>query len=80
MFDGADVEAPPALSATRRVRLLFSAPGETADELIVRLVRAEPSGRPLAVVTSDKEIVSAVRREGARTVASVLLLRRLETG
>ncbi|GLU46081.1 NYN domain-containing protein [Nocardiopsis ansamitocini] len=78
VFDGAEVEAPLALSATRRVRLLFSDPGETADELIIRLVRAEPEGRPLAVVTSDKEIVSAVRREGARTVASALLLRRLD--
>ncbi|MFC4561535.1 NYN domain-containing protein [Nocardiopsis mangrovi] len=78
VFDGADVDTPPVLAATRRVRLLFSDPGETADELIVRLVRAEPQGRPLAVVTSDKEIIAAVRREGARTVASALLLRRLE--
>ncbi|MFC3998738.1 NYN domain-containing protein [Nocardiopsis sediminis] len=78
VFDGADVDTPPVLAATRRVRLLFSDPGETADELIVRLVRAEPRGRPLAVVTSDKEIIAAVRREGARTVASALLLRRLE--
>ncbi|NYI94944.1 putative RNA-binding protein with PIN domain/putative nucleic acid-binding Zn-ribbon protein [Streptomonospora nanhaiensis] len=77
VFDGADVGTPPALSATRRVRVLFSDPGETADELIVRLVRAEPHGRPLAVATSDKEIVTAVRREGARTLSSPLLLRRL---
>ncbi|MUL40934.1 RNA-binding protein [Streptomonospora sp. PA3] len=77
VFDGADVGTPPVLSATRRVRLLFSEPDETADELIVRLVRAEPRGRPLAVVTSDREIVTAVRREGARTVSSALLLRRL---
>ncbi|GAA4927510.1 NYN domain-containing protein [Streptomonospora halophila] len=77
VFDGADVSTPPVLSATRRVRLLFSEPDETADELIIRLVRAEPRGRPLAVVTSDQEIVAAVRREGARTVASSLLLRRL---
>lgn len=68
VFDGADVDTPPALSANRRVRLLFSDPGETADELIISLVRAEPPGRPLAVVTSDKEIVSAVRRAGARSV------------
>ncbi|TDQ52506.1 NYN domain-containing protein [Actinorugispora endophytica] len=78
VFDGAEVDAPLTLSAARRVRLLFSDPGETADELIIRLVRAEPEGRPLAVVTSDKEIIAAVRREGARTVASRLLLRRLD--
>ncbi|MFJ9556468.1 NYN domain-containing protein [Nocardiopsis sp. NPDC101807] len=78
VFDGADIDAPPVAAPTRRVRLLFSAPGETADELIVRLVRAEPPGRPIAVVTSDKEIVSAVRRAGARAVPSAIFLRRLE--
>lgn len=78
VFDGADVEAPPASSGARRVRLLFSAPGQTADELIVRLVDAEPSGRPIAVVTSDQEIVSAVRRAGARAVPSAIFLRRVE--
>ncbi|GAA4890275.1 NYN domain-containing protein [Streptomonospora salina] len=78
VFDGADVTVPPALSVTRRVRLLFSDPEETADELIIRMVRAEPRGRPLAVVTSDREIVDAVRREGARAVAAAVLLRRLD--
>ncbi|GAA3736346.1 NYN domain-containing protein [Salinactinospora qingdaonensis] len=78
VFDGAEVEVPPASSVKRRVRLLFSDPTESADDLIVRLVRAEPPGRPLAVVTSDQEIVRAVRREGARTLASSLLLQRLE--
>ncbi|MFE1169559.1 NYN domain-containing protein [Nocardiopsis sp. NPDC058789] len=77
VFDGADVEAPP-VTTSRRVRVLFSAPGETADALIVRLVRAEPPGRPIAVVTSDKEIVTAVRRAGARAVPSVVFLRHLE--
>ncbi|WP_028649661.1 NYN domain-containing protein [Nocardiopsis sp. CNT312] len=78
VFDGADVDTPPALAAPRRVRLLFSAPGETADALIVRLVGAEPPGRPIAVVTSDREIVTAVRRAGARAVSSSIFLRRLE--
>ncbi|NYH50899.1 putative RNA-binding protein with PIN domain/chaperonin cofactor prefoldin [Nocardiopsis arvandica] len=78
VFDGADVDTPPVVAPTRRVRLLFSAPGETADELIVRLVRAEPPGRPIAVVTSDQEIVTAVRRAGARAVPSTIFLRRLE--
>ncbi len=78
VFDGAEIDAPVAPVPSRRVRVLFSSPGETADELIIRLVRAEPEGRPLAVVTSDKEIIAAVRREKARTVASPLLLRRLD--
>lgn len=78
VFDGADVDTPPSATSTRRVRVLFSAPGETADELIVRLVRAEPPGRPIAVVTSDREIVTAVRRAGARAVPSGIFLGHLE--
>ena len=78
VFDGADVDAP-AVHAPRGVRVLFSAPGETADELIVRLVTAEPPGRPVMVVTSDQEIVDAVRRAGARAASSPLLLRRLRS-
>ncbi|WP_160051722.1 NYN domain-containing protein [Nocardiopsis sp. FR26] len=78
VFDGADVDTPPVVASPRRVRLLFSAPGQTADELIVRLVRAEPPGRPIAVVTSDREIVREVRRAGARAVPSTIFLHRLE--
>ncbi len=78
VFDGADVDTPPVMAPARRVRLLFSAPGETADELIVRLVHAEPPGRPIAVVTSDREIVTAVRRAGARAVPSTIFLSRVE--
>ncbi|WP_116244404.1 NYN domain-containing protein [Nocardiopsis sp. FIRDI 009] len=78
VFDGADVDTPPVIAKPRRVRVLFSASGETADELIVRLVRAEPPGRPIAVVTSDREIVTAVRAAGARAVPSPIFLRGLE--
>ncbi|PRX97031.1 NYN domain-containing protein [Allonocardiopsis opalescens] len=80
VFDGAEVEGAHAMPGPRRVRLLFSAPGETADDLIVRLVQAEPEGRPVVVVSSDGEIVRAVRRAGARPVPSRLLLRRLDPG
>lgn len=79
VFDGADVDTPPVAAGPRRVRLLFSEAEETADELIVRLVGAEPPGRPIAVVTSDQEIVSAVRRAGARAVPSAVFLRGLDT-
>jgi predicted RNA-binding protein with PIN domain len=76
-FDGAAVEAPVGLVAPRGVRVLFSLPGETADELIRRLVRAEPQGRPVVVVSSDREVADGVHRAGARCVPSLSLLRRL---
>jgi predicted RNA-binding protein with PIN domain len=58
--------------------VLFSAVGETADDLIRRLVAAEPKGRPVVVVSSDREVAEGVQRSGAYPVASTLLLRRLD--
>jgi predicted RNA-binding protein with PIN domain len=76
VFDGAErvVGLPPA---PRGVRVLFSAKGQTADELIRRLVRAEPPGRPVVVISSDKEVADGVRHHGAYPLSSNTLLRRL---
>ncbi len=80
VFDGADVENPPPSPAPRGVRVLFSPARETADELICQLVRAEPAGRAVVVVSSDREIAQSVRRSGARPLPATALLRRLERG
>ncbi|HEY8480353.1 MAG TPA: NYN domain-containing protein, partial [Spirillospora sp.] len=77
VFDGADLDAPVAIAAPRGVRVLFSRPGQTADELIAELVRAEPPGRSVVVVSSDREVADAARRANARPCPSTLLLRRL---
>ncbi len=76
VFDGAErvIGLPPA---PRGVRVLFSKKGETADELIRRLVRGEPAGRPIVVISSDKEVIDGVRRHGAYPLSSDSLLRRL---
>ncbi|GII76059.1 RNA-binding protein [Sphaerisporangium rufum] len=79
-FDGAELNGPVQVSAPRGVRVLFSEPGEIADDLIRRLVRAEPPGRAVAVVSSDREVADSVRRMGARPVPATLLLRRLGRG
>ncbi|GAA4698099.1 NYN domain-containing protein [Phytohabitans rumicis] len=76
VFDGAErVHGLPP--APRGVRVLFSRKGETADDLIRRLVRAEPSGRPVVVVSSDREVADGVRRHGAYPLGADALLRRL---
>ena len=80
VFDGTVREAPVAAPAPRGVRLLFSAPGQTADDLVRALVRAEPQGRPVVVVSSDREVAETVRAMGARAVGSPALLRRLSRG
>jgi len=60
------------------VRLLFSGAGETADDVLRALVRGEPRGRPLVVVSSDREVADDVRQAGARPVPSRALLALLE--
>ncbi|MFH8974151.1 NYN domain-containing protein [Streptomyces sp. NPDC017890] len=77
VFDGAELAAPVLLAPPRGVRVLFSKPGVTADEVIRQLVRAEPPGRPVIVVSTDREVADGVARAGARPVASVVLLKRL---
>jgi predicted RNA-binding protein with PIN domain len=77
VFDGAELDAPVAVQAPRGVRVLFSAPGQTADDLIGQLVRAEPSGRAVVVISSDQEVCDSARRADARPAPASLLLRRL---
>lgn len=77
VFDGAELVAPVLLAPPRGVRVLFSKPGVTADELIRRLVRAEPPGRPVIVASTDREVADGVAKAGARPVASAVLLKRL---
>lgn len=76
VFDGAErVHGLPP--APRGVRVLFSRKGDTADELIRQLVRAEPAGRPIVVVSSDREVADGVRRHGAYPMGADSLIRRL---
>jgi predicted RNA-binding protein with PIN domain len=78
-FDGAEVEGSAAWRV-RGVRVLFSDPGVTADDLVRRLVRAEPPGRVVIVVSTDGEVVRGVRAAGAHPIPSQALLRLLSRG
>lgn len=77
VFDGADAIFGAKPSA-RGVRVLFSAKGQIADDVVVELARVEPEGRPVIVVSSDQEVAMRVRREGANPVPSPLLVRWLQ--
>ncbi len=72
VFDGAAVTT--AQPTGRGIRVLFSPPGVIADDVIRRLVAAEPAGRVVIVASSDREVVAGVVRDGARTVASDVLI------
>ncbi|WP_255596241.1 NYN domain-containing protein [Cellulomonas sp. C5510] len=60
----------------RGVRVLFSQ-GEIADDLIRRLVRAEPTGRVVVAVTADRALGADLEAAGARVLPSATLLARL---
>lgn len=75
-FDGG-VKPPAQPTTPRGVRVLFSAADEIADDLIRRLVAAEPLGRPIVVVTSDRQVANDTTRNGAWSVPSAVLLARL---
>ncbi|HEX5408115.1 MAG TPA: NYN domain-containing protein [Pseudonocardiaceae bacterium] len=76
VFDGAGVVSVPS-AAPRGVRVLFSDPGVLADDVIRALVTAEPEGRPVVVVTSDRAVADSIRRRGAHPVPSAVLIARL---
>ena len=74
VFDGANLRERPPVSEPRGVRVRFSPVDVIADDLIRQLVAAEPVGRPVLVVSSDREVARSVRRAGARPVSSGALI------
>ncbi|HZG94478.1 MAG TPA: NYN domain-containing protein [Mycobacteriales bacterium] len=80
VFDGAERLTGAAPTTPRRVRVIFSPVGRLADDVILSLVRAEPPGRPVVVVSSDAEVADGARAAGARAVASPALLGLLGRG
>ncbi|CAM5779935.1 NYN domain-containing protein [Cellulomonas persica] len=77
-FDGQPTPLP-ATALARGIRVRFSV-GEIADDLIRRLVQAEPTGRVVVVVTSDQEVARDVEARGAYVVPSATLVARLHHG
>lgn len=77
VFDGAELAHPPVLASRRTVRVRFSPQGVIADDVIKELVEAEPTGRPVVVVTTDRELATSVTKKGARAVASMALVRAM---
>lgn len=67
VFDGADV-APSALPPRSLVRVLFSAPGEEADDVVIRLAGELPADCPVAVVSDDNRVRRGAAAAGANLV------------
>jgi len=73
VFDGAEV---PGVRPLRRrgLRVLFSAAGQEADEVLVGEVMFRPDDVPVIVVSSDREVQAAAEAEGAAVLSSDVLL------
>ena len=74
VFDGADLRVVPTAGQARGVRVRFSPPGVSADDVIRQLVAAEPTGRAVVVVTSDNAVATDVARSGATVFGSPALI------
>ena len=72
VFDGADVVG--ASARRRLIRVQYSPPGVSADDVLRADVRALPVTTPVVVVTNDQAIIADVRADGANPVSSEMLL------
>ncbi len=80
VFDGSkSQEKFPQATNIRGVRVIFSAQGESADEIIVRLVRQSSRPKDLLVVTSDREIQQAARAQGATIASAADMVEKIMT-
>jgi predicted RNA-binding protein with PIN domain len=77
VFDGADPEPSRGASAPPGVRVRFSPPGVEADDVVLELVEAVPSTRPVVVASSDRRVRDGARVLGANVVGARQLLTTL---
>lgn len=74
VFDAASSSVRPVVQVPRGVKVVFSPEGVIADDVIRDLVAAEPEGRVLVVVTSDRALAEDVARAGARSASADVLV------
>jgi predicted RNA-binding protein with PIN domain len=72
--DGTTLVNPPRRAG---VRIVFSAAGEEADEVVVREIAALPARVPVLAVSSDTWVRTHAEAEGAHVLPSHALLRVL---
>ncbi|MGW7535997.1 P-loop NTPase fold protein [Amycolatopsis sp. NPDC054798] len=73
VFDGEVAFSVPT-GMPRGVRVLFSGPGLPTGDTISGVAGAEPQGRPVIVVTSDRAVAESVRRPSVYPVPAAVLL------
>ena len=75
--DGSPKPHSPDLMAVDPVELIFSGVGQSADDVIIRLIDEDSAPKRLTVVSSDQVIRRAARRRRARDWTAEAFLNRL---
>ena len=65
VFDSDDFYHPPEKLSGPGLKVLFAAPGSSADRVLVRRIRKSRNPRALRVITSDREVACVARECGA---------------
>jgi predicted RNA-binding protein with PIN domain len=73
VFDGAEVSGVRPLRR-RNLRVVFSAAGQEADEVVVGEVMFRPDDVPVIVVSSDREVRAGAEAEGATVLGADVFL------
>ena len=73
VFDGAEVSVVRPLRR-RNLRVVFSAAGQEADEVVVGEVMFRPDEVPVVVVSSDREVRTGAEAEGATVLSAEEML------
>lgn len=78
VFDGSGLMSDTEMPVPGRLQVVYSASGQTADEVIVEALRNSANAREYIVVTSDMaDIGRSARGMGARVISSSSFLDRL---
>lgn len=73
VFDGAEVPGVRPLRR-RNLRVVFSAAGQEADDVVIGEVMFRPEDVPVIVVSSDREVRTGAESEGATVLSADTLL------
>jgi len=76
VFDGAEVPGVRPLRR-RNLRVVFSAAGQEADEVVVDEAMFRPDDIPVIVVSSDREVRAGAEAEGATVLPANRFLQLL---
>jgi predicted RNA-binding protein with PIN domain len=71
VFDGGKTGSPRQTSTVMNITIIYSRPGEEADDVIKKMIRKTSPGKALTVVTSDRSIRNSAQDHGANTITAV---------